>query len=252
MLAEVLVRSAFHLLGNHAPDGRRYWAARYWDRTQAEEPPELAVHYTTEKQEIRSLIAKYATDAGTILEIACGTGEFTLMLAQLAAEADITALDISAQAIEHASRRVREGADGKQVTFRQADVWSASDLGTYDVVVCVDAIHHLGRVPDVLGMLKRFVKPGGILIGNLWTLDNFHDLQRHRFGRLQHGWQSAMFLYTALLIRLSGGRLRTSYYRTHLLPAARAGEVLARDYEVLYLEEPHNPHFVAFVCRPRS
>src|SRR6266540_3594680 len=74
MLAEVLVRSAFHLLGNHAPDGRRYWAARYWDRTQAEEPPELAVHYTTEKQEIRSLIAKYATDAGTILEIACGPG----------------------------------------------------------------------------------------------------------------------------------------------------------------------------------
>jgi SAM-dependent methyltransferase len=246
MLSELMVRGAIKMLGDHSPDGRAYWAARFWDRVDAEAPVALKEPYESEKVEIRSLLHQYAGDATTFLEVACGTGEFTRYIAEMANAEEITALDISSHAIAIAAGRVPEG----RVTFRQADIWQADNLGIHDVVVCVDAIHHLGRVPDVLRRLKSLVRPGGLFIGNLWTMDRFHDLQRHRFGAVRHGIRSAAFLGTAVLIRCSGGRLRTHHYRTHLIRGRDVRATLAEHFDVLHVApDAAGRHFVPFACR---
>ncbi len=245
MLAELLVRSGLRLLRDYSPQGQSYWAARYWDRDAAEQQPEIGDHYRSAKAEVAMLIERYARDVDSVLEVACGTGEFTRVLRERSNAKAITALDISARALEIAASRVRDD----RVTFVEGDIWKADDLGTFDVVICIDAIHHLGNVQDALARLKTFLRPGGVLIGNLWTLDRYHDLQQRRYGRLRHLGSSVMFLWTALLIRLSGGRLRTGYYRTHLLPGNQVGPVLRSQFDdVLHLER-RPQHFVAFACQ---
>jgi hypothetical protein len=71
-----------------------------------------------------------------------------------------------------------------------------------------------------LERLRGFVAPGGVLLGNVWTADHYHEFQRKRYGALKHIAYTSMFLGTAMLIRLSAGRLRTGFYRTQLLPSA--------------------------------
>jgi hypothetical protein len=39
MLAEAMVRVGQLLIKNHPPEGRSYWAARFWDRTPIETAP---------------------------------------------------------------------------------------------------------------------------------------------------------------------------------------------------------------------
>jgi trans-aconitate methyltransferase len=231
MLAEQLVRSGSKLVAGYAPEGRNYWAARFWDRGAAERDPVLGEHYRDQKRAIADLIDHYGAGADRVLELACGTGEFTRITADLLPAAQITALDISAQGLA----RTRERVPDERLRLVQGDFWADHNLAPAPLVICVDAIHHIGQVGAVLDRLSTFVAPGGVLIGNLWTLDHFHELQRQRYGPVRHIARCALFLASALMIRASGGRLRTASYRTQLLPSAqvlpllsdRFGEVLA-------------------------
>jgi SAM-dependent methyltransferase len=244
MLAELLARSGQKVLRGVPPDGRNYWEARFWDRDAAENRSTMAEVFVRQRETISEHLRQYGGQTRRALELACGTGEFTFQVATLTPAKEIVALDISPLALELARSRIHH----ENLTLVQGDFWADHDFGTADLVLCIDAIHHLGDVRAVLERLRSFIAPGGLFIGNLWTADHFHEFQRKRYGTLRHVAGTAAFLATALVIRLSGGRLRTGAYRTQLLPQ-RAAEAIVRSVfdEVLTIRTER--YFMSFVCR---
>lgn len=245
MLAEQLVRTGSKLISAYPPEGRDYWAARFWDRNSAEQDPIIGEHYRSAKKSIADMIKRYGANANQTIEFACGTGEFTNLTAKLTPASEIVALDISAQGLERTAKRVQH--DGLRLI--QGDFWADHQLGQAPLVLCIDAIHHIGNVKDVLTRMKQFVAPGGVFIGNLWTVDHFHDLQRQRYGNLNHSMRSAMFFTTAVLIRASNGRLRTASYRTQLVSSKDIPALLDEVFSET-LEIHPDDFFVGFACRP--
>lgn len=247
MLAELLARTGRGLLDGYPPDGRDYWAARFWDRESAEKHTRLRPDFLTQKATIAELLRAYGQDAERVLEIACGTGEFTALAADLTPAKQITALDISAEGLRRAGEAVRHD----DLRLVQADFWADNDLPQADLVMCIDAIHHLGDLRQVLLRLRSFVKPGGTFIGNLWIGDNFHEFQRKRYGSLGHLGRTASFFSTALIIRATAGRLKTGAYRTQLNDSATAADVLRSVFDEV-LEVRTERYFMGFACRVKG
>jgi 2-polyprenyl-3-methyl-5-hydroxy-6-metoxy-1,4-benzoquinol methylase len=245
MIAEQLERLGSKFVSGYPPEGREYWAARFWDRDAAEVDVIIGAHYQAQKKVIREMMTQYGATADRILEFACGTGEFTQMAATATGAKEIVALDISAQGLE----RTRQRVDHDNLRLVQGDFWADHDLGQAPLVVCIDAIHHLGDVRAVIERLKSFVSPGGIFIGNLWTVDHFHEFQRQRYGNLAHTARCALFLASALLLRVSRGRFHLASYRTQLLRSEDIPGILAATFSES-LEIRQDRYFTAFACRP--
>jgi SAM-dependent methyltransferase len=244
MIAELLARTGRTIIRDIPPDGRDYWSKRFWDRDTHEQHPLLRQEFLRQKATIADLLGRYAADAERIIEFACGTGEFTRLAAERTGAKEITAVDISEEGLRRARERVRHD----NLRLVHGDFWADLGLGTADVVMCIDAIHHLGDVRAVLRRLVTSVKPGGIVVGNLWTAEHFHTFQRKRYGSLEHIRRTAAFLGTALLIRVSGGRLRTGAYRTQLVDSGRAVEMLNEVFDSV-LEIHVEEYFMGFVGR---
>lgn len=244
MLAEIMAKLAIRVLGDLPPDGRKYWSGMYWDRSEAEAHPVLGPHYLDQKRELLRFMGTYAENADRVVEFCAGTGEFTEMVTKLTAAREITALDISAPGLKKLVERVHH--DGLRVV--EGDFWDDHDLGTADLVLCADSMQHLGNYDDVLVRMRSFLAPGAVLIANVWTIDNYHELERLRYGRAEHLKRTFKFLVSALLIRLSGGRLRTEHYRTKLL----SNVALRRKLRLVFgevLEVTPGRYHTAFVCR---
>jgi SAM-dependent methyltransferase len=244
VLSEVLARAGQVLISDTAPNGKSYWERRFWDRDTAEKHPVLAHEFAKQKETITGYLEKYGADARRAIEFACGTGEFTRLTMAHTSVEELTAIDISAQGLAIARARVPQD----NVQFLQGDFWAAHDGEPADLVLCIDAIHHLGRIGDVVQHIKKYVKPGGIFIGNLFTGDNFHEFERKRYGAAEHLWRTTLFFGTAVMIRASGGRLYSRSHRTQLIPSQTSEAMIASVFPEI-LEVSRDPYFTAFVCR---
>lgn len=244
MLAELLANVGQRAVTGIPPDGRDYWAARFWDRDSAERHDLLAEDFRKQKDTIGDYLCDYGNDARRVLEFACGTGEFTRLTAELTRAEEITALDISEQGLE----RTRAKVHHEGLRLIRGDFWADHDLTPAGLVVCVDAIHHLGDVRQVLARLRGFVAPGGVFIGNAVIADHFHEFGRKRYGTAGHLWGTARFCATALARRMSGGRINAGAYRTQLRPSGEIRRLLGETFdEVLAVQV--DPYFMAFACR---
>lgn len=100
----------------------------------------------------------------TVLDLGCGQGENTVVL--VARGARVRALDISAELVEIAARRLRE-QDPAQATETEFAVGSAHETGlppeSVGVVFCMSLIHHLD-IARVRDEMWRILRPGGVVI----------------------------------------------------------------------------------------
>ncbi|WP_214410583.1 class I SAM-dependent methyltransferase [Sphaerisporangium fuscum] len=244
MFAEMMAGAGARIVRRYPPDGSTYWSQRFWDRENLEKVPVFGDQLQLVKKDIAALMKTHAGDVGTVLEFGCGTGEFTAMAAELTPAKEITAVDISPQAIEIAGKRV----DHPSLKLVCGDFWSDHGLAQADMVMCVDAIHHLGNVRQVLRRLKSYMAPGGILVGNLWTIDHFHEEQRHKHGSFRHLVNCSRFLAGALMLRATNGRVRPASYRSHLLRSREVEPLLLQEFGEV-LEVVPARYFVSFVCK---
>lgn len=101
-----------------------------------------------------------------ILDAGCGTGESTSYLVHLNDGAEITAIDLSAGALDVAKERMERSLpdQAKRCQFVHKSIFDAAELeGTFDHINCVGVVHH---TPDPLRAVLALVdklKPGGIL-----------------------------------------------------------------------------------------
>jgi SAM-dependent methyltransferase len=245
MLAELMATAGQAILGDTPPDGAAHWAKRgFWDRDTDEGHPLIAGQLLKQKATIRSMLERHGTEVERAYEFACGTGEITRLIAEHTPAKEIVGLDIGEKALRLARQRVEHD----NLRLIHGDFWAEHGLDPADLVVCVDAIHHLGDTQEVLDRLKSFVRPGGLFLGNFWTGDHWHEFQRLRHGHGKHLAGTAAFLGTAVLIRASGGRLATGAYRTQLRSSAEVEGLMHRVFPDVR-EVRAERYFTAFLCR---
>jgi SAM-dependent methyltransferase len=118
----------------HAPDYDDAYLGKDWDRCVEELPI-----------------------AGDVLELACGTGHWTPMLAARARS--VTAVDAAPEALALARRRVR----GLPVEFIQADVFSWQPPRRFDTVFFAFWLTHVppARFAAFWSMVSAALAPGG-------------------------------------------------------------------------------------------
>ena len=107
----------------------------------------------------RFLLKQLPTQYKTALDIGCGTGEFSRLLAKRVEK--VVAIDLSPGMIEVAKQRSRQLSN---IDFQVADVlqWELPDE-KFDAIVSIATLHHL-PVESLLPNLKAALKLGGRLV----------------------------------------------------------------------------------------
>lgn len=125
-----------------------------------------------------------------ILEIGCGTGTLTDILANEWSSGSITALDIAPAMIVAAEQRVRSGTTNQlscrnsqpaRIRFLHADVemWSAdAPTASFDLIVSNACFQWLSDPRQTLRHLRRVLRDGGHLAFTTFGPDTFHELHK--------------------------------------------------------------------------
>ncbi len=105
----------------------------------------------------------------TILDVACGTGEFERLLLGKNPTQRITGVDISEKMLDIARKKYRVYSN---VEFHQTSANSLPFAShTFDVVVCANAFHYFDLPQVALAEIKRVLKPNGKVVILDWSKD---------------------------------------------------------------------------------
>ena len=98
-----------------------------------------------------------------VLEAGCGVGAQTVALATRSPAAHFTSVDISADSVAEAKRRV-DRAGATNVDFRQADIFDLPfGSESFDHVFVCFVLEHLARPVEALTALNALLRPGGTI-----------------------------------------------------------------------------------------
>ena len=115
--------------------------------------------------EVTAWIQDLATEPPRrILDLGCGTGTGALALLQRFEQADVVALDISAQLLHRLTGKARDLGVADRVRTVQADLdgaWPA--IGTVDLAWASSSLHHMADPGRVLTGVFAALRPGGLL-----------------------------------------------------------------------------------------
>lgn len=113
------------------------------------------------------LICKpYLTADMRVLEIACGTGQFSGAIAKDVKT--IEATDFSPEMVKRAKKKVK--ADNLTVTLQDAAALTYEDE-VFDAVFIANALHIMPDPSKALREMRRVLKPGGILLAPTFVYD---------------------------------------------------------------------------------
>ncbi len=124
----------------------------------------------------RYALARRFVAGKRVLDVACGEGYGSALLARVAAS--VTGVDIGAEAVEHARRRYGDLAN---LRYLQGDA-TALDLpaGSFDVIVCFETLEHLREHDALLAGFQRLLAPGGWLMISSPDKRTYSDLPGFR------------------------------------------------------------------------
>jgi SAM-dependent methyltransferase len=98
-----------------------------------------------------------------VLEVGCGVGAQTLILARRSPNARFISIDVSAESIAEAKRRA-DAAGLTNVTFQQADIFSLPyEAESFDHVFICFVLEHLSRPREALAILERLLRREGTI-----------------------------------------------------------------------------------------
>jgi ubiquinone/menaquinone biosynthesis C-methylase UbiE len=152
-------------------------------------------------------LAFAGVDGGTVLDVGCGTGSLTFLLAERApAIASLAAIDVAPSYIAHARASNRdpriafECADAASLPFRDA---------SFDHCLSLLALHLMSDPERAMGEMVRVTRSGGTIAGAVWDVR----------GGLPH---ARVFLDTAAMFDPAAAAVRDRYMT---VPLAQKGEL---------------------------
>lgn len=100
-----------------------------------------------------------------LLEVACGSGGPALFVAKMA-RCRITGVDINQKGIDAGNRMAVEQGLDSQARFQCVDAAQQLpfDGGSFDELICIDAVNHLPDRLKVFAEWHRVLKPGGRML----------------------------------------------------------------------------------------
>ena len=117
-----------------------------------------------------SILRRYGVQPGLVLDLACGTGSLSVLLAKRGAE--VIGVDASGEMLCKAQQKAAE--ENVSVLFLRQKMQQIDLYGTVDAAVCtLDSINHLLRVKDVKETFRRvslFLNPGGVFLFDVNTV----------------------------------------------------------------------------------
>lgn len=114
---------------------------------------------------------------GRALDIACGAGYGTRLLAERAARSGgVLGVDRSEAAVAYA----RERYGGPGVEFRVADAFAFRDAEGFASIVSLETLEHLDEPERFLAGLVSMLHPGGVLIASVPTTPSVDVNPHHR------------------------------------------------------------------------
>lgn len=148
-------------------------------------------------------------DRGAVLDVGCGTGSLTFLLAERApAITSLAAIDVAASYIAHAQARNRH----PRVVFECADAASLPFAdNSRDHCLSLLALHLMSDPERAMAEMVRVTRSGGTIAGAVWDVR----------GGLPH---ARMFLDTAAMLDPAAGAVRDRYMT---VPLAQKGELAA-------------------------
>jgi len=113
----------------------------------------------------RPAVAPVVARAARVLDVGCGSGEFTRELAELLAHRTIVGLDVSSDMVAHA----RAANAHERVSYTVADLASSTQWHgeRFQVATSTMALHWPGPDPAFLAGVSRFIEPGGVFLAGL-------------------------------------------------------------------------------------
>ena len=199
-------------------------------------------------ERLRELIGWLSpSDGARAVDLGCGEGEWLQHL--LLDHPGITGVGIDHMLPTTAARRSAERGLSDRVRWIETDAPTWHD-GVFDVVLCVGASHAFGGLEDMLGAVRRHLRPGGqALIGDsIWegtpsasalaalevSADAYPDLAGLVRAFREHGfepsfghvstlaeWDDYQFSWTGSLVDWAVRRAPTTEDRSQALAAAR-------------------------------
>jgi len=144
----------------------KYWlerGRRYIDEQRT--PPEF---HRLQERFLLDVLQRSGLPMRRVLEIGCGFGRITRLLADTWPEADITALDLSPDQLANA----RQYCGERQIRFEPYDFYSGQALpgGGYDTILAIEVfLHHPPAV--VTSLFKRLADAGRHIVNIDWSED---------------------------------------------------------------------------------
>lgn len=116
-------------------------------------------------------LGHYVSKDKNVLELACGTGQITFRMADMAGS--WTATDYSENMIREAKKRKAEGEGASQTVFQVQDATKLTyEDGCFDMVVIANALHIMPEPDLALKEIYRVLKPDGILFAPTFVYED--------------------------------------------------------------------------------
>ena len=149
-----------------------------------------------------SLNAATLPPKGAVLDLACGTGDFTVAVRRQWPEAEIVGLDLTPEMLELARLKT---CQMNSIRFQVGDAQNLADIpdGTFALAVCAFGFRNFPDKAKALAECRRVLTPGGELV----VLELFRPRSRI-LGALVNAW-----LATIALLFAHGARTEYAYLR---------------------------------------
>jgi ubiquinone/menaquinone biosynthesis C-methylase UbiE len=109
-------------------------------------------------------INNFLEPSDTVLDFACGTGSFSILISDNVKE--IHAIDISSKMLKIAQRKADEGAISN-INFLHSTIFDERlKRESYEVILAFNILHLLEDTPKVMQRINFLLKPGGYFISD--------------------------------------------------------------------------------------
>jgi SAM-dependent methyltransferase len=114
---------------------------------------------------------------GRTLSIGSGLGDFERALVQLDIASTVTGIELSPEIVAEAEKRAAEQRRGDRIRYVAADARAfLADARGLDAICFHASLHHFDRISELLDLVRKALKPGGVLY-----LDEYVGPSRHEW-----------------------------------------------------------------------